>query len=838
MLSRVWTAKPACTRLGTQYRRRAAVSLANSRSVNPVYQAPYSATPSSRLFAAIEQLAEKGPDLGETATEPASIEPHTTESRKRTNRDGSFNHVFTKSRFWNIPDEDVAAEIARSPFVPTARQYTRPLAMKMQAAALAKDARAQIGLRALWASHFEQPEKHHMVDGFTWRNIMLLVQNISPGKWRGRKMAAMRIVLPSEWGVDMDTRKIFRVNLAATVEEKLTVYRDHARRQKRTSKADTSSFVVRGERLSLSALSRRLLQKSKQIQIYELGDIETTDYAVKQLWPQIEDMDEATGSSAAEQQDKDKDAKDRDFWVHREAPKPYNLATRLEDIPIPLEWTQDSFDEYVEAVVCGQLVPEMAQQLYGADSEGLCRHERVDFSSIRSRLLMSAFLDQKAKPFITTPTFKMALNLISKAGGNRALAKELFDKVEAIGLPMDTEVYNIMLESYVLSRDVRFFYSFLRKMQQRYVRANARTWVLLLRLVKKDDARREIVTVMHKLGLFQDVNLRRETAAIMGPMHLHEAFQSQNYPADFMRDMTEKYGKRWNSTDAVHALLEEHFRLTAHSKLLQHQYASFLGKVTLGREGFETMIENAFLVRSWPLAIDALTRMAEVGHEPSSKIYHKLLQLCEMTACPSAAGMVFYHMVLTGHTRSRALSAIMHMLQGGSPSTPYWKYANILLMDKSASQQLKRSPAKNVKEALTGIIGILTRRCDGFRPSAQLVTDVRCGLSRDRDLRRQQKQQQQQQQSTVAPPLKIRVKNLATGKFDYLSLTHGFEDDHLAQGQIKPQLSAPADGSHIPPLATGLIGRPGNFKQGGQHDAEISKQPEIITPAPDAENNE
>src|SRR5690606_9696413 len=98
---------------------------------------------------------------------------------------------------------------------------------------------------------------------------------------------------------------------------------------------------------------------------------------------------------------------------------------------------------------------------------------RYSSDGIRVRLIESAFMDPQARPFITTPTLKMALAFMTRRTVYKATADRLFTKAEEWGLPMDTEAFNIILEGYVAKRDHRYFELFLRKMKYRYYPANA-----------------------------------------------------------------------------------------------------------------------------------------------------------------------------------------------------------------------------------------------------------------------------------------------------------------------------------------------------------------------------
>lgn len=637
----------------------------------------------------------------------------------KTEEEYSRQNKFFRDAFIKAPDEVIAQKLS-SPFVPPVRDYPSQVGTTQSAEDARRSARAQAGLDTIW-SHYK-PKEHFLVSDLKWTDTLDLLRQSTRHKInKSRQMSAMRIVLPGNWDLEVSNRSVDFIDSSSGLRRKLRIYNDHR---------NPSAIIVRGTRRALAKAAEELLKGRSGIKIFQLGQVASCDYETKQLWPKIQAQDKNIPVSQY-----------HSLWIHREHPEEHWIDTKYEDIPKPSTWTAGGFDSYITKLVCGRLRPHLIMPLYGQQTknEGRAGHH-LDTDGIRIKLIMDAFMDPEARPHITTPILKMALAFMAHRGGHRATADRLFTHAEEWGLPMDTETFNIMLEGYVTKRDHRYFYLFLRKMTARYYQANARTWLLFLRLVEKDFEKRQIVAAIWELGLFKDPGLSRAVAGTMTSLDAYAAFRSGMCLEDFMRRQKGRYGDQWLSKDALNAVLREYLRFYGESRLEPAEYTVLIDQFqrdghSVSIDTVNLILENCVVNQDWNAAVWALHLMWRDGCDADHVTYGHIIKLAINTSSPHALAAGFFYGALDYHLRT-PIRYHLKKVFFGRHSNEFWDYNQVPIFTAEIAAAMKVPDLPQSTKAHSRAISVVNAAGEGMVPTQPLAVTMASAVLRDRELKR------------------------------------------------------------------------------------------------------
>ncbi|PNY26192.1 Uncharacterized protein TCAP_03873, partial [Tolypocladium capitatum] len=602
-----------------------------------------------------------------------------------------------------------------SPFVPMARDYPSPIAARQSLAQSRKIARVQVGFDIIWRQFGSGTPD--------WADTFNLLKRMTPKRSEGPNMTAVRIVLPRSWDLAVGNQKIEFVDSTTGVAAKLRVSADHH---------NPSAIVLRGQSSVLAKAVDELIAACKDVEVFRLGEVAAFDYEVKRLWPAIEDAPDGGSSLPAD--------KLGNVWVHKEL-QTYWIDKPYEQTPRPSWWTKESFESYVTALVCGRLRPHLAMSFYRqARKDG----NLIDTDGIRVGLILRAFEDPSARDYVTPSVLKMAMAFMAHRGGHRASADRLFTLAEEWGLPMDTDAFNVMLDGYVAKRDVAFFHKFLQKMEARYFHPNARTWLLFLKLVQRDDERRQIIVAMYELGLFEDPATRRGIAGIMAGYDSYAAFKAGKRLDMFMADQTMRYGEDWFTVGALNRILKEflHFHGKEHSR-----FADFQGLIERQSEDgrkvdistINLIFEHCAAARDWDTALWALSRLPQFECEPDHRTYQLLISLACNARSPNALGVAFFYGVLDRKLRQPARKAMQRVLLGQHPN-PFWAETRPKIFSKKMAKALEESKVGSTTTVVPGAEWAILSACDGYKPAKSLAAALDVAFrTMDRPMHQQMK---------------------------------------------------------------------------------------------------
>ncbi|PNP80722.1 hypothetical protein FNYG_06321 [Fusarium nygamai] len=592
---------------------------------------------------ALVALPEKSLEVSEQQPEQVIANLVTDDTHESRNR--VFKDAFKIDALRLVEDKD-AMKLFK-PVIGKPLQYPNEQANKASEQEHRRDARRQAGLGVVW-SHFDKTVPQ-------WIECFGLMKRMTP-QWSERaNMSAVRIVLPKTWDIEVNNQNLEYVDSATGVLQKLRAVVDR----------NPSAIVLRGQSKILVKVADEIVRYCQDAEIYELGEVAASDYKTRQLWPTIENAPNGGASLPDDHND--------NIWVHKEY-QPHSLHVPYEQIPRPCVWTHDNFEHYISTLCYGKVPPHLAIRFYG---QRRVNGRYIDTDGIRIKLIVDAFDDPAAKPFITIPVLKMAISMMAFRGGHRASANYLIQLGEELGIPMDTDIYNIMLDGYAHKRDIGFFYSFLRRMEARYHHPNIRTWLLFLRLVRGEDERRQVIVAMYQLGMFNHQATRRGIADVMASLDAYAAFKAGIPLKNFLDEQKERYGEGWLAVDGLNSIVTELLRFhrpedprIEDCKKLVRIYTELGHRVEL--KTINIFLSYASKSRDWDTALWAMSLFKDAGCKPDQETYGALLSLAVKTRSPHALGTVYFYGVLHRQLKKGSRDLLSQVLLR-KHKDPFWK---------------------------------------------------------------------------------------------------------------------------------------------------------------------
>ncbi|KAF4996570.1 hypothetical protein FGRMN_4411 [Fusarium graminum] len=562
------------------------------------------------------------PDKSQTSIETSEDQPKPVVA-SLDNVPESRNRVFKDAFKIDAPrvTEDKAAMRSFKSVIGKPLEYPNEHATKESMSEHMRDARRQAGLGVVWGHfHRKLPE---------WEVCFDLMKQTTT-QWSDRaSMSAVRIILPKSWDIEVNNQNLEYVDSATGVLQKLRAAVDR----------NPSAIVLRGKSKILVKVADEIVRHCKEAEIYELGEVATSDYKTRQLWPTIEDAPNGGASLPDDHSD--------NIWVHKEY-QPHLITVPYERIPRPTIWTRDNLEHYIATLCYGKLPAHLAIPFYG---ERRPNGRFIDTDGVRIKLILDAIEDPTARPFITVSVVKMAISMMAFRGGHRASAHRLVQLGEEWGIPMDTDIYNIMLEGYVHKRDIGFFYGFLRRMRARYYHPNIRTWLLFLRLIKGEDERRQVIVAMYQLGMFNHSATRRGIADAMASIDAYAAFKAGRTLKGFMADQDERYGEGWLAIDGLNNIVTQLLRFhrpedprIEDCKTLVRIHIEAGHRIEL--RTINILLKQAAMNRDWDIALWAMSLFKNASVEPDQETYATLILLAIRTRSPHVLGTVYFYGVL------------------------------------------------------------------------------------------------------------------------------------------------------------------------------------------------
>jgi hypothetical protein len=218
---------------------------------------------------------------------------------------------------------------------------------------------------------------------------------------------------------------------------------------------------------------------------------------------------------------------------------------RADAVEQPRSWTVRSFANVVETLTKMQIPHQLRRELYnGTDSHNLTV----------AKVLESLFSDPRSEPFISIRALNYALRFTCEHTEIDATSIFLFGKANSIGLSLQANTFNILIEESLRQNKLDYYRNLLASMQRLGVVPNGMTWVALLRVTKSRTGRRAILQHLRQKWskdsrMWQQVALEFVTADFARLVRLEKSF---DYFVDFM---DQSFPSTWLSARCINRML-------------------------------------------------------------------------------------------------------------------------------------------------------------------------------------------------------------------------------------------------------------------------------------------
>lgn len=341
---------------------------------------------------------------------------------------------------------------------------------------------------------------------------------------------------------------------------------------------------------------------------------------------------------------------------------PYLLTKRADQIPRPKEWTTETFMQYVAALVMGRPSPSAARTLYRDGG----RHKDLVVQQ-----LLAAFDDPGAAAAVSSPSLKIALTYLVRSGESLVPhAQRVFNRVTALGLPISTDVYNLMAETAVKAKNILAFQSTIRLMITRGHQPDLRTWILFLRMTEAEEVRRYIMQAMHTKNFFADVGA---VISVSNEMAEHDAYRAIQLNQDldtFLAAQRELYGPEWrltkNAANKMLGVFGREGRFAECKQILDIMFATrrdtWPNNLTLN-----TVLHHCKHQNKLREAIEIVQLFDKQNHNVADFVtYHLLLEMARRKKMPHVTTVVWRYAHLVDATNYRIRNRGLALLSGGA----------------------------------------------------------------------------------------------------------------------------------------------------------------------------
>lgn len=506
-----------------------------------------------------------------------------------------------------------------------------------------------------------------------WRVILQQLTAWTPERTDDWQSDAVKIILPKEVanemlsGVDNNIWAIRRRTGCA-----MKLYQGDG-------EDGSSSVVLSGSEVSLNKAAEDILRVAKEATIIRLP--QTPEKSEEESDEENESADLVEGNDG--KVIINAPWKERGRLTH-----PYTLKGSVNDISKPSEWTNASFEQYVSALVNARVPRHLLKKAYPYGGS----HDKAVIS-----LLHTVFNDDATRACLSTSAFKLALSFMcSKGHPFRPDARALFVRMEQFGVRMDTDVFNILLQSTVKVKDLRNFDTTVRLMVGRGHAPDLATWLLFLRIVHSEDVKRYILHAMAAKGLLRTQSALRRVAKELAPHDADRALAQGRGLEDFMADQEARYGAGWLTRDTGNRVMDVLGRFGRFDDCLGLLNIMTTAAGPAARPDIvtiNTILAHAKVRGSLRVAVDTLRKLEELQEQeqqqyqqqqhqqqpsatrrrrllPDVTTYHLLFEIAWRRRLPHAIGVVWRYAALARQTSYRMRRRASQLLAGElSPAT-------------------------------------------------------------------------------------------------------------------------------------------------------------------------
>lgn len=330
--------------------------------------------------------------------------------------------------------------------------------------------------------------------------------------------------------------------------------------------------------------------------------------------------------------------------------RPTILASTAHDVPKPSRWTKQTFEQYVATLTRGRLPVWRASELYPG--------RKLAHQSAVVKELVDVFYDRETRASLSSAAFKIALEYIARKGRTfRPQARVLFDRMEKLGIPTDTTIFNFLIEATTLDKDLRSFSTCVFLMIRRGHEPNIRTWLLYLRLIQSEEVRRYILQAMiHRNLLVSPDNLAR-VAHEMAAYDAERAMQQGLDVQGLVAEQSKLYGPEWLNHGIATATCHRIVTVIAkHGKWdMVNKFVDFMASrpstyVFPNSKTLAVLVEHARVQTYARSAIDLLARFEDLGVPPKRDTLRSLFMAFWFHNMAHSLDVVWQYALLTAKT--------------------------------------------------------------------------------------------------------------------------------------------------------------------------------------------
>lgn len=347
------------------------------------------------------------------------------------------------------------------------------------------------------------------------------------------------------------------------------------------------------------------------------------------------------------------------------------LVTRPENIPRPDRWTKNTLVDYIDKLTSLQVPNHMHRLLY---------KNGEDHTQSVVDLLGGIITDPQCKPSMSRTAFKKLLDYLIKTN-NKAEAKAAFVHMEMMEIPMDPEVFNIMLRGAAKSEDLHNFHFILHVMLRRGISPNGKTWLAFLMASTNFHIKTHIVTAMKQKGLLGHMSVLRGACQQLIMQEIHASVDRAESLEIFLWRMNTRYGPDWLTVDSGNRVL--HF-LSAHrliSGCWEFLQAMEARGVKIDQVSINTVLNQCKRAMNVAGAVEFMKRLPSLTPiQPDQDTYHALFELAWRDKRYNLARVVWKYACLNAATSAQMRMRIRRSLRdavksstGGETLKDIWK---------------------------------------------------------------------------------------------------------------------------------------------------------------------
>ncbi|KAG0652371.1 hypothetical protein D0Z07_1041 [Hyphodiscus hymeniophilus] len=319
-------------------------------------------------------------------------------------------------------------------------------------------------------------------------------------------------------------------------------------------------------------------------------------------------------------------------------------AVRAEDVPKPVEWTIDSFADYVDRLTSMQMSNHKHHLLYKAGEE----HVKVV-----TKILRGVFTDPECKSSLSRTAFKTALDYFVKTS-NIADARAIFVLMDMMGTQMDPEAFNILLRGAAKKEDLHNFHFILHLMLRRGVSPNGWTWVAFLMANNDSRIKKYIVAEMEAKGLLAHPAVLRKVCQELVIQEVNASLDLGQSQDEFLKHMDSCYGKDWLTVDTGNRILQALGARSLISRCWEFLQVMASRFVNIDHVSINTILNHCKQQANAVGAIDIMRVLPTlIPYEPDSHTYHALFEIAWRKRSHNLARVVWKYACLNAATTSR-----------------------------------------------------------------------------------------------------------------------------------------------------------------------------------------